>query len=356
MKKPKNAPVSVRDVAKAAGISKSAASYALRNDPNTSKKTRERVWRIAKKLGYSRDPELDVWMTKVRGSKTKGLLTIAWLNTHTTPSFRDHSFLSPYLEGAESRCFELGYKLEEIWLRQPGLTQKGISRILYHRGIDGLIVGHPTGHLSIDFNRLAAVCLEGSLLIPRLHRVCTNLTYNLTLAIRSVRRLGYQRIGVCLTDQVDQFSHHLIRSTLHYLGSATPDNNLVEPLFHPNVGGEGAKGPQVSKWIKKTKPDVVICHDNRMLQWIKELGHKVPEEIALVHLALDDDVLDWAGIYSNRRIIGRTAAELVISQIQNRQVGVPEVAWEILLTGAWRNGWTLRSPKDERAPAARAIT
>ncbi len=352
MKKAGHSPVSIRDVAAAAGISKSAASYALRHDPSISKATRDRVWRIAERLGYSRDARLGQWMTKVRNSSTKGLLPIAWLNTDTIPSFRDTKFLSPYLEGAEQRCLELGYRLDEIWMRQPGLTQGRISRILRHRGIEGIVIGYTLRHMRLNFDRLAAVSLEGGLLAPRLHRVTSNVTFNLTLAIKSLWRLGYRRIGVCLTEQVDRFSHHLVRSTLHHWASTLSVNERVEPLFHPISLRDDAKAPQVAAWVRKEKPEVIVCHDNRMLQWLQEMGYQIPRQMGVVHLALDDDVLDWAGVYSNRRIIGRTAVEMVISLLQNRQLGVPTVPGEMLIPGTWRKGRTLLSKK-ETSPRGR---
>ena len=65
---------------------------------------------------------------------------------------------------------------------------------------------------------------------------------------------------------------------------------------------------------------MVVGLDNYLVRWLNEAGYRVPEEIGIVHLALDDDVIDWAGIHSNKREIGATAVELVISSLQKYEL------------------------------------
>jgi LacI family transcriptional regulator len=339
---PKPRPASLADVASEADVSKSTASYALRNHHCVSKATCLRVQRIAKKLSYSRDARLGDWMRRVRDTKAKGLLPIAWLNTQPNfASYKDVKYLSPYLEGAQARCLELGYYIEEIWTYQPGLTMRRVSSILHHRGIQGVVICPMARHVQIRCDRLSAVTLGGSLLIPRLHRVGNNDGFNLMLAFRSLKRLGYRRIGVCLTEQVDRFSQHVFRSTMYYWNSTIPASWRVEPLIHPhNIGEE--KFPDVKAWLHKEKPEVVICHDGRMVEWVQASGFRVPGQIGVAHLAIDDDVLDWGGINSNRRIMGQTAVELVIGMLQNSQFGLPEFPADTLIKGSWRHGRTLR--------------
>ena len=46
------------DVAREAGVHRSTVSLAFRNHPSIPAETRERVMRVAKKLGYTIDPML----------------------------------------------------------------------------------------------------------------------------------------------------------------------------------------------------------------------------------------------------------------------------------------------------------
>ncbi len=301
---------------------------------------------LALHMGYSPDPRLTSWMTQIRDAKSKDLLPIAWLNTESEEdSWRRFRHLTPYLAGATERSLELGYRIEEIWGRQPGMTMRRISNILWQRGIEGLIIPQHARHVPLKLDNMASVAIEGALLAPRLHRVMTDSNFNLMLAVKMLKRYGYRRIGICLTEQADRFSHHVIGFTAHYFHSTAPRAEKVAPLFHRYDLKEDAKEAEVAKWLDRQRPDVIIGHDNRLVQWVKNAGYRVPGQIGVIHLALDDDALNWAGVHSKRKEIGRAAAEKVISLIQNRQFGIPEIPSSTMIRGSWHPGRTLIAPK-----------
>lgn len=337
---------SLGDVAKAAGISKTSAGCALRNHPGVSEATRRRVRQIADRLGYSPDARLVSRMTGIRLTATKDLLPIAWLNTHTKKdAWHAYSFLSPYLEGARARCLELGFRIEEIWTRQPGFTMRRIAQIIEQQGIEGVIVTEPARHVRLKWKELAGVSIGGGLLVPALHRIAANNFHNLVLALKSLKRLGYQRIGICLAEEADRFSDHEARAAALYFNSTIPTSRRVKHLFTPYIIKDGEEGPMIAAWIKRERPDVVIGHSSHLINWVQSAGFRVPEEVGVVHLAIEDDVIDWAGVYANKREIGRQAADMVVSLIHSRQFGVPEIPSSRLIRGAWRAGRTLLVPK-----------
>lgn len=338
---------SLRDIARDAGVSVSAVSFALQNKPHVSVATRERILKIARNLGYAPDARLARVMTQVREVKSKDLLPIAWLNTaEEENAWKRYRFQTPYLEGAHDRALELGYHLEEIWCAQKKMTMRRLSGILYQRGIEGVIVTHPARHLRLDWSHLASVTLGACLMVPMLHRILADTHYNLVLALKSLRRLGYRRIGISLDETMEIASQWTIRATTSAYFSNLPREERVPPLFNPPWWTEGYDRPRkLVAWIKRYKPDVVVGHDNRLEQWIKDAGYEVPEDIGVVHLAVDDDVLDWAGIYSRRRQMGATAVEWLTSLMRNRQFGIPETPLNISIRGTWQNGRTLRTLK-----------
>jgi LacI family transcriptional regulator len=336
--------VSLGDIARHAGISRMTVSRALQNKPGIGPATRQRVMRIARELGYVPNARLSSLMAQVRMTTAQDLLPIAWLNaSEFRDSWHRFRFHSPYLEGASARAMELGYGLEEIWVREPGMTMKRLSSILYQRGIEGAIVTLPARHFRLDWDHLASVALGASLLAPRLHRVTADLNFNLRLALKSVKKLGYERIGICLWPQVDSSSHYAIRATARDLYFSASRKKQIPPLFHsPDRAKRGEiQKLELAAWLDRYKPEVVVGHDHRLKAWAEAAGYRVPQDVGIVHLALDDDVLDWAGIYSRRREIGATAVDQVVSLIRNRQFGVPKVPLEILIRGSWRMGHTL---------------
>ncbi len=348
--KKKSSKASLGDVAKAAGVSTVAACYALRNQPGVSKATRERVRRIAKRLGYTPDARIASWMARMREAKTKDLLPIAWLNTtREKDTWQRFKFMSPYLEGARERAMQLGYRLEELWLQEPGMTVARMNRILHQRGIEGVIVTYPARHLRFNWDHLAGVSLGGDMLAPRLHWVTADSYYNLLLALKMAKRHGYRRIGICLTEYFDRSSARSARAAAHYFHTTAPKLEKVPPMFY--LGESDEQWPlaktQIAAWLSRYKPDAIVCHSNRIKACVEESGYRVPEDVGILHLATDDDVSDWAGITSNRRQIGAVAAELVVSFMLSRQFGVPGIAMSTLIRGSWHPGCTLLIPKPD---------
>jgi DNA-binding LacI/PurR family transcriptional regulator len=342
--------ISLGDIAEAAGVSVSAVSLALLNKPGISKAKRDQIVRIAKKLGYAPNARLSSMMVQVRKATSQDLLPIAWLNTSAEKdAWHCYSFHTPYLTGARARAAELGYKIEEIWTYEPGLTMKRLSKILYQRGIEGVVVPFPARHFRLDWDHLASVNLGSSLLIPRLNRVTADLNYNLQLTLRSLRKLGYRRIGINLWQQVDSSSNNTIRAIGESLYHRSPRNDAIPPLFHASHAPPGeARAKEVIRWLKRYKPDVIVGHNHLIKDWVEAAGYRVPEDVGLVNLAVDDDVLDWAGIHSRRREMGASVIDQLVSQMRNRQYGVPKTPIEIVIRGVWQNGNTLKT-----LPAAR---
>jgi LacI family transcriptional regulator len=353
MQKKPSGLVSLGDIARAAGVSRVTACYVMRNHPGPSQATRERILKIAKRLGYNPDARIASWMAKVRDSKKKDFLPIAWINTHSEEGAWDrYSFLSPYLKGASARAEQLGYRIENIWAHLESIPMRRVSQIVRQRGIEGVIITHQVRHFQLDWRSLAAVSLEGSLLAPRLHRVMSDLFFNLLLALKMVRRVGYRRIGICLDPIVDRNSSHACRAAAHHFHATTPKAERVAPLFHNwEMGarpGETKEAAIFKAWIKREQPDVIVGHNGNLVAWSEAAGFRVPQDMGIVHIATDDDVSDWAGISSHRKQIGAAAAEWVISLLQNRQFGVPETALNMVVRGTWHGGRTLLIPKPKK--------
>ncbi len=344
MPKAKTAKASLGDVATLAGVSKGTASLVLRNSPGPSEATRQRVLRAARKIRYAPDARLVARMEGVAFAKSKELLPIAWLNSNgLAGAWHVYEFMSPFFQGASEYCLRLGYRLEEIWTRQPGMTMRRIAGVLYQRGIQGVIVSHPARHIRLRWDCLAGVSLGGSLLAPRLNRVTGDVHFNLFLALKMLKRHGYQRVGICLAKQVDQFTSHILRTSADHIYLTTPKANRIPPLFYPGESHEmfAATSKAVTVWMRRYRPQVVIGGSSHLLHWASAAGFRVPDEIGVVHLSLDDDVLDWAGIHSNKREQGRVAAAQVINLLRERRFGIPLVASDTVVRGNWQYGRTL---------------
>lgn len=129
--------------------------------PRISVKTREEIQRLAREHGYTRDPVVStlmnqVWMGRRRSTADKlGMLT--WWKT------RDGELNSPLgsrlYEGVRNRAEHLGYEVECLWAKEPGMTGKRLSSILRARSIRGIFlsnVPYARRHMPLDWANLAA--------------------------------------------------------------------------------------------------------------------------------------------------------------------------------------------------------
>ena len=169
----------LQDVAVAAGVHRTTVSLALRDHPRIPAATRERIKAIAGRLGYRINPLVAALMQTRRLGRSERHVTLAFVTNYPTrfgwrPKHHDRP---DYFPGATRRAHELGYKLEDFWLREPGMTPARFCRILAARGINGLLIARlpPDQHaLDLEWNRFSCVALGMTLRSPVLHHVTEN--------------------------------------------------------------------------------------------------------------------------------------------------------------------------------------
>ncbi|WP_081722328.1 LacI family DNA-binding transcriptional regulator [Geminisphaera colitermitum] len=362
-------------IAKATGFSRMTVSRALRSMTRVKPTTLALIQKTAARLGYVPDARMAAVMSGMRMSKRRELLPIAWLNTAEERGlWRKFNWLSPYLEGAQKECTTHGFKLEEHWLMQPGMTQRRMSQILASRGIRGVIITPATAapgihHLRLKWEQFSVVTFENGLLSPRLNKVVPHFFHNLMLALKNLRRLGYRRIGLCLQTIEEQRSGHTYLAALGYFQNKLPAAEHVRPFVYrrlsmmdkrileshlplsewmlrekqePHGTSFTTDAALLRKWIERERPDVIVGQHSFMLNWLAALDLRVPQDIGVAHLALDDDCADWAGIWQNKREIGAQAVRQVIGMLHANERGIPKITHETFIHGEWRFGRTLK--------------
>src|SRR5690606_1626618 len=122
-----------KDVARKAGVHPSTASLCLNNSPLVAERTRLRVQRIARDLGYRRHPFVQSLMRERRGRKSSlaapvlGLINLypaqdAWKKQ--IPMFQD------CLDAARKRAVSAGFGFEEIWIPLDHCTRAKADTVL----------------------------------------------------------------------------------------------------------------------------------------------------------------------------------------------------------------------------------
>src|SRR5436190_10140612 len=143
----------LQDVADRAGVHRSTVALALRDHPRISEPVRRRVQALASRIGYRVNPLVSALMQSRRTGRKVKHLTLAYVTNYPTrygwrPGFHARPDFFP---GAVARAKDFGYRLEDFWLGEPGMTPERFGDILTVRGIHGIIIGRlPPGQSSLD--------------------------------------------------------------------------------------------------------------------------------------------------------------------------------------------------------------
>lgn len=334
--------VTQKHIAEHAGVTQATVSLALKGHPNISPETRGRILQIAEKLGYQPDPYL-AGLAAYRQQKREPIYhaTLAWFVNCAKPGeWRRCTLFEEYYAGADERARQLGYQLEEHRLREEGMTPHRLEQILIARGISGLLLPpQPLPHTTIDFpwERFSSVTFGYSLASPPLHTVTLHHFRATETAHRKLVSLGYKRIGLVLSKEIDERSDTMLSSAFWSEQHATLPANRIPPFRHSQLNRSA-----FLEWLYEQKPDVILTTEPETYDWMIDSGIRVPEEIGFAMLTLPDRKSHLSGICENPRIIGAKAVDQLISMIVNGERGIPEVPVCILVEGSWLEGKTLR--------------
>lgn len=363
--------ITLADVAKRAGVHVTSVSLALRNHPRLPEHTRQRIQALAREMGYAPDPFLRALVTYRSGIiARRNAPTLAYVtNWHTRWGWKVVPAHQKFYAGAEAKANELGYRLEHFWLHEPGLTQKRMGRVLYSRGINGLIVASHSrdmgDELQFDWEHFSAVKIDYFPHQPALHNVTNHQSGIIRLAMRKALAAGYRRLGFVMHRGWDHAVDH--NWTAGFLceqqqmpprdrlpAHLFPELNPVSRWFNETDASVVADVKPFEKWLNKYRPDVVLSKGAYVLPVLKQLGLRIPQDIAFVNLFLDQPDGTMAGVHQNHETVGALAVEILAGQLQHNKFGVPAVATTTFVEGAWFDGASC--PSLVPAPAAVAPT
>jgi len=358
--KPKR--VTLADIAKADGTHVTTVSLALRNSPRLPESTRTRIQKLAESMGYAPDPMLRALVSYRESTRERphpqviayvtGYPTrYGWKNVTAHPGFH---------EGAKKRAQQLGYSLEHFWLREPGLTHDRLSRILYNRGIRGVILASHTRDIdetvNFEWQHFSGVKIDYFPHRPQLHNVTNDQCSIIRLAMRRVIENGYKRIGFVMHRGWDHSVDRLWSAGFLVEQHQLPDDVRIPMYIYPapypveNWMGENEEGlvpdpESFQRWFNTWKPEVIISRSAFVEPCLKELGIRVPEDVAYVDLFLDDDTGKTAGVRQNHEDVGALAVEILAGKISQNKMGIPNIPTTTFVEGTWINGESLPLPE-----------
>ncbi|XHR27679.1 MAG: LacI family DNA-binding transcriptional regulator [Chthoniobacteraceae bacterium] len=356
-----NSSPSMAAIAKAANVAKSTVSLALRNDPRVSVEARERIQGIAQKMGYKNNALVARLMYELRtAGKQRYIGSLAFVNVHRVAELRKISgHVNSWLVGGEQQANRLGYSVDHFWLNDPELSAERLSRIFYARNVQGVIfyglLDEPCLHgCESIWEHFPSVSIGSRLRKPALHFVSNDHYFTAMQACEQLAIRGYSRIGLILDRLLDNILEH--RFVAGYRESCLDQQNNFPVLYLDDVREyphtEGKR--KFIEWFNTYHPDACICLNSFILDWIKELGIKIPDEMGVAFLDLPKEIKGKAaGMEQQAEWTGMTATDMIIGQILRREVGLPPFQRGILIESQWCPGPTVREEIPSPAVSAK---
>ncbi len=336
--------VSMRDVAKAVGVSVSAVSLALKNSPRVSENMRQKIQAAIQEMGYQPDPMLAA-LCHYRRSRSSSPISseLAWINCWPDPkqlrSYREFDF---YWQGAFEEARRCGFRLEEFCLKEFESFSR-LEKILRARNICGILIP-PRRALGLDWgdfhwDDFCIVRFGHSVAHPRAHLVTSDQLTDGMIAFENIWNKGYRRIAYVTTRDTacvgTRFSAGFLLGQLKVQAGAQ-----LQPLLLSDEKNPVQDQKQLASWLRKARPDAIFTDISYLPGLLAKCGYHVPKDIGLaVTSVLDGNAR--AGIDQNSKEIGKAAIQLLISLINHNERGIPEICRELLIEGRWTDGDTL---------------
>jgi len=306
--------VTMKDIAKRAGVHESTVSMVLNNYSMISQATKDRVMKLVREMGYQ--PNISAQRLSRQRAFTIGVF-FAIENMHIGIHENNGEILSGI--GAASR----GENVYDVLIQAPqtGRNEHDYSSLFDKRKVDGAIIIMPRriddGIRELEKKKASAivVCDRSSVL----DYVQIDNREAITKLVEHLTGLGHRRIGLLNSelslDHIERYSEYRKLMDEHGLPHIVADGIVSE---------EGGK--EAAEKILSHKPTAIITGSDIMavgaMQAIAKAGLKVPQDISVTGF---DDV-SYATSSTPRLTtikqpyleMGKEAARMLITRIEKK--------------------------------------
>lgn len=336
--------VTLQMIADAAGVSRSTVSRGLKNHPRIGAKTSRRIQKLADDMGYRHDAYLTDLMVRLRKRKhvteRPVMAMLFWQHYPVVPEYYGVT------AGLWHRARECGYQPETFNLTEFQ-DKKRIARILYSRGIRGVILCPaqvPSPLPDLPWEHFSVVAVGHSVLSHHLHRCANNHFERMQMCVERLDALGYRRIGAVLTTAIDRRTHGFYHAS-YLLEQATRQDVTLAPLLHAKGVRREDERP-FYRWFDKWKPEAIICGStvDFVHECLKKRGLKIPRDIGLADMN-DPSETGYSGVRQNAFEMGVASVDLLITLMQANEKGLPKIPRNIFVDGTWIDGTSTKGTK-----------
>lgn len=311
--------ITIKDVAKVAGVSTATVSKVLNNKTSISEATADRIKKIMNELDYHPNRSAQNFAKK----STKTIVFVSEMN-------KNFAFTNPHvleiMVGLENTLTAKGYMLNIVSVTKENYLSI-LKKLIIGKSIDGLVV-----HISVICKELEALILDEN--FPHViigapeykSQLCfidNNNVLSGEIATRYLLERGYEKIGYIGGSKSDVGSECRYQGMYNILEKKKRLIDEAYYLFGDSTIAEGAR--MMNQLLSlEHPPDSVICANNYLalgaLNSLHMAGVNIPDEMGVItfdaypftkitdpHLTtIDIDVYD----------LGKQAADIILRKIK----------------------------------------
>ena len=338
------AQVTLKDIARVAGVHFTTVSMALRGNEKLPLATRQRIRKIADRMGYTANPvysALTEYRLASRGVKRPRMAYL--VNRPPELGFNRREHHSHLLDGATRQARLLGYDLELLFVDDDHHDSRSLAAYLRKKAITGFIIsGFEPGlaEFVLDWDRFSVIKINSFHIEPAASVVTNDHEQIVRLAFRRLWDLGYRRIGMAVGRGDEVSNDHRYTSGLLIEQSALPEAQRVRPLYFPyNAHRDDVVG-LIGRWCARHRIDAVLCNWSNIESMLRASGFSVPDKVACACLRLGAPTPDVAGVVVKLAAVGGQAVAALARQMRAGITGSPRFPTSTFVAGEWQDGPT----------------
>jgi len=315
--------VTIKDIAKALGLSTSTVSRALRDSYEISPETKQMVLEYAKQINYRPNPI--ALSLKERRSRSIGVIVSEIAN----------SFFSQIINGIESIAYSKGYNLIISQSRESYEREVLNMDFLSSRSVDGFLISVSTE--TIDFSHINDLYERGLpiVFVDRMvesidtHKVVADNFKGAYDATTHLISSGYKRIAHLANSEYLSITKERVSGYRQAMADAKMEYSESYLLHCPHGGMiyDEVETAMNTFMGMKQKPDAIFASADKLttncMRYCRAKGIAIPGDLAMVgfsNLDLTDLLSPSLTVVRQPAFeMGEVAAELLIKTIESKR-------------------------------------
>ncbi|MGV3765236.1 MAG: LacI family DNA-binding transcriptional regulator [Chitinophagaceae bacterium] len=315
--------VTIKDIAKALGLSTSTVSRALRDSHEISAETKQLVLDCAEKLNYRPNPI--ALSLKEKRSRSIGVVVCEIAN----------NFFSQIINGIESIAYDRGYNVIISQSHESYEREVMDLHYLSSRSVDGLLISvstetNDTSHIrALHEKGLPIVLFDRIADEIKTHTVVSDNFQGAYDATEHLIKNGYRKIAALTNSEFLSITSERLAGYREALlaHDIKPINSWVKHCFYGGMIFSEIEEAVNNLLTQKNKPDAIFTTSDKLttgcLKTLIRRGIRVPDEMAVIGFSNTDipELLNpsLSVIRQPAYEMGKAATELLLQLIESKR-------------------------------------